>query len=209
MTRDYAKPSTTRKKGPAKKKPARSTAKTKKTAAPPPTPKRGKLLFILFILLAGFGFGIYSLTKIPATQAPQEQKKKLVQPEPGKRHGNNSAQEPAAAPEQRFRFYDLLEESEVIPPKVDTYTFKEKNKNADFYYMVQTGSFRSSVDAERQKATIAFQGLKASIKPVKNDQGTIWYRVITGPYHSRTEMNSALDKLVAINIEPLVKKVKK
>ncbi|TNC82304.1 MAG: sporulation protein [Oleiphilus sp.] len=206
MTRDYAKPSTTRKKTPVRKKPARATGKTRKGAAPPPPPppKRWKLLAILLALVAGFGAGIYSLTRIPATQAPETPKKST---QSGTKTGVKTT--PKTLPEQRFKFYDLLEESEVIAPKVDTYTFKEKNKDNDFYYMVQTGSFRSSVDAERQKATIAFQGLKASIKPVQNDQGTLWYRVMTGPFYSRTEMNSALDKLVAINIEPLVKKVKK
>lgn len=215
MTRDYAKPSTTRtnasrgssagKKKPARKKStAASGGRRKQAPPPPPPPKRGKLFFVLALLIAGFGFGIYSLQKIPATMTP----------EPTKSTVKKSTATPApvtkkAEPEQRFKFYDLLPESEVIPPKVDSYKFKEKSVSNDYYYMVQTGSFRSSSDAERQKATIAFQGLKANIKAIQNAQGTTWYRVITGPFYSRSEMNNALDKLVSIQIEPLVKKVKK
>ena len=208
MTRDYAKPSTTRKSNASGKKAKRkpSSSKSRRGAVPPPPPpKRGKLLFILVLLLAGFGVGIYSLTQIPASQVKIEDDKI----KPGKKAPEKKAPEQAQQPEQRFKFYDLLEESEVVPPKVDTYRFKEKTKDKDYYYVVQTGSFRSSTDAERQKATIAFQGLKATINPVQNDQGSVWYRVMTGPFYTRTEMNSALDKLVAIQIEPLVKKVKK
>ena len=56
---------------------------------------------------------------------------------------------------------------------------------------------------------IAFQGLKADIKSVKNDQGSTWHRVSTGPFFNRSKMNSALDKLVSMQIQPLVKKIKK
>lgn len=209
MTKDYAKPSTTRtsasngKKKPARKK-SSATASGRRKQAPPPPPKRGKLIFVLALLIAGFGFGIYSLQKIPATITPEPTTKN-----PKKNVTTASPSATKAAPEQRFKFYDLLPESEVIPPKVDSYQFKEKSSSNDYYYVVQTGSFRSSADAERQKATIAFQGLKATIKPVQSAQGTTWYRVMTGPFYSRSEMNNVLDKLVAIQIEPLVKKVKK
>ena len=74
---------------------------------------------------------------------------------------------------------------------------------------MQTGSFRNKSDAERQKATVAFQGIKAKIKVITSDSGTKWYRVTAGPYTNRSKMNGALDKLVAINIQPLVKKTKK
>ena len=210
MTKDYAKPSTTRNKSKAGTK-----ARSKKAApgsratsgasrsTPPEPPKKGKLLFILIVLLAAFLGGIYMLQTLPETNkaAPTPQPKDKAPPQ--------KTAPAAEKPEQRFKFYDLLPESEVIPPKVDSYRFKEKSTSNDFFYMVQTGSFRTKADAERQKATIAFQGLKADIKQVSGKHGSTWYRVMTGPYYSRSEMNSALDKLVNIGIEPLVKKVKK
>ena len=112
-------------------------------------------------------------------------------------------------PAKRFNFYDILPDTIVTTPKVEEYRFREKNGSDDFYYTIQTGSFKNRQDAERQKATIDFQGLKAKIETITSNKGTIWHRVKTGPYTNRSKLNSALDKLVSINIQPLVKKVKK
>jgi len=106
-----------------------------------------------------------------------------------------------------FKFYDILPESELVPPKVDEYT--PGPGQTTFDYVVQTGSFRTRTDAERQRAEIAFQGLRAHVRQIDLDGGSTWYRVNVGPFNSRSQMNSAVDKLVSINIEPLVRKVAK
>ncbi len=109
--------------------------------------------------------------------------------------------------EPGFRFYDILKDSEVVPPKVEEYTPGPIDQS--FAYLVQTGSFRSQQDAERQRAEIAFQGLRARVDRIDLDTGSTWFRVNVGPYHSRSQMNAAIDKLVSINIQPLVRKVPK
>ncbi len=53
----------------------------------------------------------------------------------------------------------MLPESEVVPPKVEEYT-PPGPAMQEFDYVVQSGSFRSKEDAERQRAQIAFQGLR-------------------------------------------------
>jgi len=213
MTQDYAKPSTTRKKGKAKAQVKPGTtgrAKTKTRARTPkqvtPPPRRGKSIVSLVLLLGAFAYALYYLQSIPPTvSTPTVQKKQQIDL-------SNTVQKPPKTPtkaaDQRFKFYDILPESEVIPPKVDAYQYKEKTQSDQYYYLVQTGSFRQIQDAERQKATIAFQGIKANIKTVQSSNGSVWHRVMTGPFYDRSQMNSALDKLVAINIEPLVKKIK-
>lgn len=213
MTKDYAPPSTTRKKSTGKSnksKPAPGKGKAKKSGAhqapPPPPPKaKGKLFFGLAILLGAFGYGLYFLQSVPPAAPLDEEPQKITKKKSVTKPETKSQDEDT----QRFKFYDLLPESEVVPPKVSAYQFKEKNKSETYYYIVQTGSFKNRADAERQKATIAFQGLKGSIKSVQSSSGTTWHRVSTGPFYTRTDMNSALDKLVAIDIEPLVKKIKK
>jgi len=212
MTKDYAKPSTTRKPGKAKTKAksgtkARPKAKTRtakpKKAAPL---SRGKPIFILILLLGAFSYALYYLQSIPPTASTSTKaKQKSVSAKTIKEPSQTETKETS----QRFKFYDILPESEVVPPKVEAYHFKEKTQSDKYHYLVQTGSFRQLKDAERQKATIAFQGLKANIKSVEGKNGNKWHRVMTGPFYDRSQMNSALDKLVAINIEPLVKKVKK
>tara|TARA_R110002167_G_scaffold100989_7_gene263428 strand:+ start:1050 stop:1715 length:666 start_codon:yes stop_codon:yes gene_type:complete len=219
MTQDYAKPSTTRKPGQAKKKNGhtdRSHArdnqnKSKRKNVPTmpeikPKQSKRRMLFILTLLtlLGAFAYGLYLLQAIPETHSiPVEQKKLNTKPIP------KAETKTQKAPENRFNFYDLLPQHQVIAPKVDAYQFKEKSAHGEYYYMIQTGSFRNLKDAERQKAMIAFQGIKADIKSVVNNQGTTWHRVSTGPFYNRSKMNGALDKLVSMQIQPLVKKVKK
>ena len=106
-----------------------------------------------------------------------------------------------------FQFYKMLPDSKVVPPKVKAYNPGKALDDDNYNYFVQTGSFRHAGDAERQKARIAFQGLRAEIRKVTNDASETWYRVQIGPYRSRSKMNSAIDKLVAINIAPMVRKV--
>lgn len=219
MTQDFAKPSTTRKPGQAKKKNGhtdrpqsrapQTKAKRKNTVTmaetAPKQPKRRALFILsLLVLLSAFAYGLYLLQSIPETHSiSSEESKPTIKP------GIKAEIKVQKEPENRFNFYDLLPEHKVIAPKVDAYQYKEKSAPGEFYYIVQTGSFRNLKDAERQKAMIAFQGIKADIKSVTNEQGTVWHRVSTGPFYNRSKMNSALDKLVSMQIQPLVKKVKK
>ncbi|MFC4259099.1 SPOR domain-containing protein [Marinobacter lacisalsi] len=112
-----------------------------------------------------------------------------------------------AREQPKFKFYDMLPESEVVPPNVEEYAPSPDTQN--FRYLVQAGSFRTEEDAERQRAQIAFQGLRASVSRADVEEGSTWYRVNVGPFDSRSQMNSAVDKLVAINIQPLVRKIPK
>jgi cell division protein FtsN len=75
--------------------------------------------------------------------------------------------------------------------------------------MLQSGSFRKAEDAERQRAEIAFQGLRAAVQKIDLEEGNVWYRVNVGPFTSRSQMNAAVDKLVSISIQPLVRKIPK
>lgn len=224
MTQDFAKPSTTRKPGQPRKKngptqrPSQSSRehkqKTKRKNLPnmpekqPKSPNR-QILFIisLILLLGGFAYGLYLLQSVPETHSPTENEsvpQKTIEKKPAK-----PASKAEKELENKFSFYELLPKNEVIAPKVDVYKFKEKASPDDYYYIVQTGSFKNFQDAEKQKAMIAFKGIKADIETITNDQGTTWYRVSTGPFYDRSKMNSALDKLVSMHIQPLVKKIKK
>ncbi len=107
--------------------------------------------------------------------------------------------------EPNFRFYDMLPESEVVTPDVEAYEPGPGMADRNLEYILQVGSFRSEGDAERQRAEVGFQGLQAYINEVSTNEGSVWYRVMVGPFDSRSEMNRAVDRLVAINIQPLVR----
>src|SRR5690554_4423723 len=178
--------------------------------APAPAPIPGWVWVFgisAFLCFAGF---LYYLASVPTTQ-------EAVQPPPMAKPAPRPATEPAKpapAPakqetsqeEARFKFYEMLPKSEVVAPQVEEY--KSSGPREVYHYIVQAGSFRSPEDAERHRATIAFQGLKGTVDRVTASDGSYWYRVNVGPFESRSRMNRAVDKLVSINIQPLVKRVK-
>lgn len=208
MAQDYARknrsasPSTT-----SRKKPAKSSGSQKRRPKPaaPARAQQGGLSVKWILSLAavgGFiGFIVY-LNSLPGSQPSQPAQSPAPQTE-------SSPAATAKAQEKKpgFRFYEMLPESEVVPPKVEEYTPGPTKQ--DFNYLVQSGSFRKKDDAERQRAQIAFQGLRANVQRIDLDSGSVWYRVNVGPFSSRSQMNSAIDKLVSINIQPLIRKIPK
>ncbi|WP_111498225.1 MULTISPECIES: SPOR domain-containing protein [Marinobacter] len=215
MSRDYAKksrsggaatstPSSGKKAKPAKRAPA------KRKSAPPKQSGGLSLRWILSLALVGGFIGFIAYLNSLPTPAQQAAQSEAAQPAP-KPAQPESAKPGSGTTEQKqsFEFYEMLPESEVVPPKVEAYDPGPAPAERKYRYLVQTGSFRGEKDAERQRAQIAFQGLHASIEEVHLDSGSIWYRVNVGPFENRSKMNSAVDKLVSINIEPLVRKVPK
>ena len=115
--------------------------------------------------------------------------------------------QPTESQRPDFRFYEMLPDTKVIPSNVDDYRPAPSPEQQNIAFILQTGSFRRAADAERQRAQIAFQGLHAKVDVVTLESGVVWHRVSVGPYSSRSEMNRAMDRLVAINIQPLVRRV--
>jgi hypothetical protein len=221
MSRDYARK-------PARKpahKPARKTVrksqnrsaaspkrKAKATRKREPQPARksvaraqhGGLSLKWILSLAAVGGFVGFIAYLNTLPAP-EQTGAPAQEQTGT--GDESPAKESSDKKPGFKFYDMLPDSELVPPQVDEYT--PSPGQTTFDYLVQTGSFKTPADAERQRAQIAFQGLRAFVSRIDLDSGTTWYRVSVGPFTSRSRMNSVVDKLVSINIEPLVRKVPK
>lgn len=108
-----------------------------------------------------------------------------------------------------FEFYQILQDSEVDTSHVDAYQSTPRGEQ-DFYYMLQAASFRNSDDADRLRAKLILSGLvETSIRQTKGKDGRPWYRVILGPYVSRSKMNRAEDKLVSMDISSFSYTVKK
>ncbi|BES69936.1 SPOR domain-containing protein [Marinobacter nanhaiticus D15-8W] len=207
MSRDYAKkPRNDR---------SAATSRTVSKNRPRPgarsngAPKRqaGGLSLRWILSLAMVGGFIGFIAYLNSLPTPEEQHAAAPKPAPSK--PSPAPAEKKKEQQQSFQFYDMLPESEVVPPKVKEYDPGPTAAERQYRYLVQTGSFKGHADAERQRAQIAFQGLRANIEKVTLDSGTTWYRVNVGPFDSRSKMNSAVDKLVGINIQPLVRKVPK
>ena len=214
MSRDYArkdrpaKASATSRKKPAKQ--AKPKAARPKPAASARSQHGGlSLKWILSLAAVGgfIGFIVYLNSLPTSTPTSPHSQQPAVTEKPAQKPAKTPAETAKEEEKPGFRFYEMLPESEVVPPKVEEYT--PGPTQTDFNYLLQSGSFRSKEDAERQRAQIAFQGLRASTQRIDLDNGSVWYRVNVGPFTSRSQMNSAIDKLVSLNIQPLVRKIPK
>lgn len=98
--------------------------------------------------------------------------------------------------EQKFNFYTILPELEVLipenetrPPKTTTDTKNKKAAVTDTskQYILQAGSFQNLGDAEKLKANLAFLGLEAEIQHVTVNKQA-WHRVRIGPYKDKKQL---------------------
>lgn len=223
-TRDYAK----KKRSNA----AASRAPRKKKSAPAPQKRSLPLLKVVLSLLflVGFGYGLWQLTSVrpdntdtPAAQAnapskPAPAAKPQAKPVPSKpqtaakpaaTNKNSSADNPPVVEQsERFEFYKMLPESEVDTTNVEPYKSTPKDVKPKHTYILQVGSFQNGSDAERLRAQLILQGLpNVQTRKVTNSNGTVWHQVRTGPFDNRSQLNKAQDKLVRMNIQPLVKRI--
>jgi len=114
---------------------------------------------------------------------------------------------PAAeeTPEQRFDFYDMLPNFEVVIPEQETAV--SRGGTADpivepGVYVLQAGSFAEYVDADRRRAQIALQGITSRIQKVSIDDKT-FHRVRIGPLDNLDELNGIRDQLRRAQIDVL------
>ncbi len=166
------------------------------------------LAMLALVVVAGFGFALYKLA--------------LVQPDPDARQVNakpqasNQAQNqtqsetkpPVTVPEppaEKFHFYDLLPESEVVPPQVEAYKSTPKTAKSYSNYLLQAGSFKDPADADSLKARLLLEGMpNVDVQKAVSASGAIWYRVRLGPFPSRSMLNKAQDQLVRMRLQPLL-----
>ncbi|GGK64384.1 SPOR domain-containing protein [Amphritea balenae] len=115
---------------------------------------------------------------------------------------------PVVDQSERFEFYKMLPNSQVDTTNVEPYKSTPKDAQSKHTYILQAGSFQSGSDAERMRARLILEGLpNVQTRKVTNSNGTIWHQVRTGPFDNRSMLNKAQDRLVRMNIQPLVKRI--
>lgn len=127
---------------------------------------------------------------------------------------NRLAAKKTDLPKPKFEFYTLLAngktpnspqktaEKTVAPVEIKTAAipaptsgsqpvFLAENKNNTITnlpesYSIQVGSFKTSPEAERMRASLILKGFSVNIVPIA--QGSVtWYRVVIGPYKSHDD----------------------
>lgn len=104
----------------------------------------------------------------------------------------------SAAPEPRFDFYKILPEMEVEVPQWELDRPKSDGVDkrlAEGSYVLQVGSYQRYEDADRAKANLALQGIRARIQRVVINGQDVWYRVHVGPYTELAEINAMRTRL--------------
>lgn len=193
MTHDYAK----------RAKPAKAAAARKKSAPPPPK-KPLWPAFLILLLVAGLGFGLYKLAGVKTD--PKANQQALQQPAATPKVKAN----PEAVTEEKsgYSFYKLLPESEVVPKEVEAYKSTPKSAADYSNYLLQAGSFKSAADADSLRAQLLLAGMpNVTTSKVSSANGSVWYRVRIGPFASRSKLNKAYDQLVRMNLQPLRVKI--
>lgn len=116
---------------------------------------------------------------------------------------------PAAAvdepPKQRFDFYDMLPNFEVIIPEQEPDVSTDTEKQAVVepgVYVLQAGSFTQHIDADRRRAQLALQGIESTIQRVTIDDKT-YHRVRIGPVEDLEELNVLRRRLREADIDVL------
>lgn len=203
MARDYANKPKARK-GAVRRSPV-SKGQKKKAG-------KGKLVSVLalLVLIVALGFGLYRLALVqPNPEVTQEQ----VQHQQAEQAATSKPKVETPKVEESeagYSFYKILPKSEVVPPVVPEYKSTPKSAKTYSHHILQAGSFRNLADADRLRAELILKGLpNVVIKKGESSSGNIWYRVRTGPFDSRSQLNKAQDKLVRMNLQPMQIKLSK
>ena len=173
------------------KKPRTSNRRSPTKSSPTPS----WVWLLVGFLLGAFAASLYFI-KHPTGAA-------VVKEEPKPKVRDNKT------PKPRFDFYKLLQESETIVPASETpsTTVVEAEKNQDnIEYILQVGSFPSSVDADKLRAQLILLNLKAHIEKVEIRKGELWHRVVVGPFDTQAALASGRSQLVSNQYNALVLK---
>ena len=77
-----------------------------------------------------------------------------------------------------------------------------------FNYFIQAGAFRTSEDAEQQRATLSLMGFQAKVTE-REQSGRTVYRVRLGPFDKKDEADKAKEKLDGNSIETALVRVQR
>jgi len=198
----------------AQKRRAKSSASRKapprsRNPAPPPPRRPWGLALLALVALGGLGVLIYLLLQTPGgapapTPVAQPVQVKPVKPAaPATPAPAPAADNAPASGKERFEFYDMLPKSTVDTPEVSAYKSTPKTTKLASRILLQAGSFRNAADAEQMRAKMILAGLPNVSTSRSEGSNGVWYRVRTGPFSTRAEVNQATNKLYQLKIHPL------
>jgi sporulation related protein len=150
-------------------------------------------------LLSGFLLGAFAMFMVQRWENPEQDIAQAIDNIAGSEHTETL--------KPRFDFYTLLRESEVIVPDIEQSPERGHQQNGELF-MLQAGSFRSTSDADSLRARLLLLNLDAQVEAASSRSAGTWYRVIVGPFNSRSKLAGARATLLQNGIDNLVLKRK-
>lgn len=155
-----------------------------------------------FLTGLGCGLAVAVLVHLyhAGRQSPSDEPPRAAAPAPARVAPASPAED-----EDRFEFYEILPEFEVLVPDApaeEGAAIATRSLPPGSYYL-QAGSFRTHGDADRRKATLALLGVTSSIQRVTIDGDQTRYRVRIGPIREAAELDSLRARLEAEEIQTL------
>jgi len=137
------------------------------------------------IVIGAFAMFIYHLAELKSTTPSAVQTTEKSKP---------TEAAPAKAP--AFEFYDRLKQEQVEVPDYDT---SEAHLSAQqtHEYFLQVASFRRQSDADKLRANLILLNLNANIEKSSLASGATAFRVITGPFPTKSKVAKAQQLLVS------------
>jgi len=160
------------------------------------------LLIALFVM-----FLVFLRNSGSKIEKPQKQKTAISVSKKIKRtpkHQNKKPEEP------RFDFYTILPETEIVVPdyEINTRSREEKfGKGKTSKYILQAGSFRNFIEADKLRARLALIGIESRIEKATVGN-VIWNRVKMGPYSYSSSVSNLKKQLKQNGIDAIVTEIK-
>jgi cell division protein FtsN len=115
----------------------------------------------------------------------------------------------AKSSDQRFDFYDILPQYEVVLPEVETAagpSARAKPVDEPGSYVLQAGSFSNAADADKLQAGLALLGIESRVQRVTVDDD-VYHRVRIGPITDLDKLNRIRRQLHDAHVNAMLMKV--
>lgn len=107
-----------------------------------------------------------------------------------------------STPAPEYEFYEVLP-NQSITVEVDPADIPQPRSSSKKQFLLQAGSFRQQDDADRRRAELLLLGLEPRVEETSNDTGR-WFRVVLGPFESRSRMARARSLTAQQDIDTLL-----
>lgn len=108
-----------------------------------------------------------------------------------------------SVPEPEYEFYELLPQQEITVDVDPADLPRPRAQGEGPRFLLQAGSFRQAEDADRRRAELLLLGLAPRVEETRGETGR-WYRVILGPFESRSAMARARSLTAQQDIDTLL-----